>query len=98
MAPLQVIGRSSMKFLSWFPSSLDFMVYVEGEVSRDLLDPLAPQVRSLERVREILCLAHDLPVAELHNAHRVCWSPLLGDDVFGDPDLTFPEDSPDVET
>ena len=65
---------------------------------RDPLDPLAPPVRSLERVREILGLVHDLAVAKLHDAHRVCWSPLVGDDVFGNPEITFSEDSPDVET
>ncbi len=37
-------------------------------------------------------------VAELHNAHRVCWSPLVGDCVFGDPEITFSENSFDVET
>src|ERR1700677_952525 len=67
-------------------------------MSRDPLDPLAPPVRSLERVREILGLVQDLTVAKLHDAHRVCWSPLVGDDVFGDPEITFSEDSPDVET
>jgi hypothetical protein len=62
------------------------------------LNPLAPPGRSLEGIREILCLMHDLTVAELHNAHRVCWSPLVGDCVFRDPEITFSENSLDVET
>jgi hypothetical protein len=40
----------------------------------------------------------DLTVAKLHYAHRECWSPLVADDVFGDPEITLSEDSPDVET
>ena len=70
----------------------------DAESSRDPLDPLAPPVRSLERVREILGLVHDLAVAKLHDAHRKCWPPLVGDDVFGNPEITFSEDFPDVET
>ena len=70
----------------------------DGDVSRDPLNPLAPPVRRLEGVREILCLVHDLTVAKLHDAHRECWSPLVGDYVFGDPEIAFSEDSPDVET
>jgi len=66
--------------------------------SRDPLNPLAPPVRRLERIREILCLVHGLTVAELHNAHRVCWSPLVGDYVFRNPEITFSENSLDVET
>src|ERR1700758_884351 len=43
--------------------------------SRHLLHPLPPPARRLEGVREVLCLVHDLAVAELHNAHRICQSP-----------------------
>jgi hypothetical protein len=46
----------------------------------------------------MLCLVHDLTVAELHDAHCVCWSPLVGDCVFRDPEITFSENSLDVET
>src|SRR5262245_40848199 len=56
-------------------------------VSRDLLDPLPPPSRRLEGIREILCLVHDLAVAEFHNAHCVCWSSLVSDCVFRDPDV-----------
>jgi hypothetical protein len=61
---------------------------------RDLLNPLPPQGRRLEGVREVLCLVYDLTrPAELHNTHRVCRSPLVRDCVFRDPQITFPEDS-----
>ena len=43
--------------------------------SRDPLNPLAPPGGRLEGIGEILCLVHDLAVAELHNTHCVCWSP-----------------------
>ena len=66
--------------------------------SRDPLNPLAPPGRRLEGIREILCLVHDLTVAELHNAHCVCWSPLVRDCVFRDPEITFSENSLDLET
>jgi hypothetical protein len=65
--------------------------------SRDLLNPLAPPLRRLEGIREILCLAHDLSVAELHNTYCVCWSPLVRDCVFRDPEITVSENSLDVE-
>src|SRR3984957_4984111 len=66
-------------------------------VSRDFLNPLAPPGRCLEGIREILCLVHNLTVAELHNAHCVCWSTLVGDGVLRDPEITFSENSLDVE-
>jgi len=66
--------------------------------SRDALNPLAPPGWRLEGIREILCLVHDLTVAELHNAHCVCWPPLIGDCVFRDPEITASENSLDVET
>jgi len=67
-------------------------------VSRDSLNPLAPPGRRLEWIREILCLVHYLTIAELHNAHCVCWSPLVPDCVFRDPKITFSENSLNVET
>src|ERR1700722_5189681 len=65
--------------------------------SRDLLNPLTPPGGRLEGIREILCLVHDLSVTKLHNTHCVCWSPLVGDRVFRDPEITASENSPDVE-
>src|ERR1700731_2481735 len=65
--------------------------------SRNLLNPLAPPGGRLEGIREILCLVHDLSVAKLHNTHCVCWSPLVRDGVFRDPEITVSENSLDVE-
>ena len=65
--------------------------------SPDPLNPLAPPGGRLEGIREILCLVNDLTVAELHNAHCVRHSPLVGDCVFRDPEITFSENSFDVE-
>jgi hypothetical protein len=61
------------------------------------LDPLGPPGRRLEGICEILCLVYDLTVAELHNAHRVRWSTLVDDCVFRDPEITFSENSFDIE-
>jgi hypothetical protein len=65
--------------------------------STDPLNPLASPGWRLEGIREILCLVHDLAVAELHNAHRVCRLPLVDDCVFRDPEITFAENSLDLE-
>src|ERR1700690_4060716 len=67
-------------------------------LSRGPLNPLAPPRRRFEGIREVLCLVHDLAVAELHNAHCVRWPPLVGDGVFRDPEVTFSDNSLDVET
>ena len=64
---------------------------------RHSLNPLASPGGRLEGIREILRFVHDLTVAELHNAHGVCWPPLVGDGVFRDPEVTFSENSLDVE-
>jgi hypothetical protein len=66
--------------------------------SLDPLNPLAPPGWRLERIREILCVVHNLTVAEFHNAHCVRWPPLVGDCVFRDPEVIFSENSLDVET
>ena len=66
--------------------------------SGDPLNPLAPPGRRFEGIREILCLVHNLTVAELHNTHCVCRPPLVGDGVFRDPEIAFSENSLDVET
>jgi len=66
--------------------------------SRDLLNPLPPPCRRLERIREILSLVNDFAVAELHHAHGVCRPPLVDDCVFRDPEISVSENSPDVET
>ena len=65
---------------------------------RDTLNPLTSPGRSREGIREILRFVHDLPIAELHNAHSVCWLPLVGDCVFRDPEITLSENSLDVKT
>src|ERR1700733_14691379 len=70
----------------------------ESGIPPNRLNPLAPPCRSIEGIREILCLVHDLTVAELHDAHCVGWSTLVGDGVFRDPEITFPDNSLDVET
>jgi hypothetical protein len=69
----------------------------QNAASRDLLNPLASPGGRLEGICEILRLVHDLTVAELHDAHCVCRSPLVGDCVFRDPEIAFSENSPDVE-
>ena len=76
----------------------DLFPFELNAASRDLLNPLAPPGGCIEGVREILCLMHNLTVAELHNTHCICGSPLVGDCVFRDPEITFSENLLDVET
>src|ERR1700728_2505027 len=66
--------------------------------SRHPLNPLAAPRGRFERISEILCLMHDLALAKLHDAHGVRWSTLVGDDVFGDPEIACPENSLDLES
>jgi hypothetical protein len=40
----------------------------------------------------------NLTVAEFHNTHCVCWPPLIGDCVLGDPEIPFSENSLAVKT
>jgi hypothetical protein len=84
-------GLVSLKF--WIEEKIDSA----RAASRTLLNPLAPPGGRLEGIREILCLVHDLSVAELHNTHCVRWSPLVRDGVFRDPEITVSENSLDVE-
>src|ERR1700734_1507496 len=70
----------------------------ESRILPHPLNPLATPCRGIEGVREILCLVHDLTVAEFHDAHCEGWSTLVGDGVFRDPEITLSEDSLDVET
>jgi len=65
--------------------------------SRVLLNPLTSPGWRLEGVGEILGFVHDLPVAELHDAYCECRFSLVGDGVFGDPEIAISEHSPDVE-
>ena len=65
--------------------------------SRDPLNPLAPPGRRLEGIREILRLVYNLTVAKFHNTHCVCWSPLVRDCVFRDPEIPVSENPLDVE-
>jgi hypothetical protein len=79
------------------PTEADIHQSRLNAASRDPLNPLATPGRRLEGICEILCLVHDLTVAELHNAHCVCWAPLVGDCIFRDPEIAFPKNSLDIE-
>ena len=68
-----------------------------ASTSRHLLNPLTSPGGRLERICEILRLVHNLTVTKLHNAYGVCWLPLVSDCVFGDPEITVAEHSPDIE-
>jgi len=66
--------------------------------SRDLLNPLPPPGGRFKGIREILCFVGDLAVAELHDAYRVCRSPLIRDCVFRDPKIPVSENLLDLES
>ncbi|OUL73604.1 hypothetical protein CA603_43470 [Paraburkholderia hospita] len=46
------------------------------------LNPLRAPIRYLKRILEILSLAHDLTVDELHDAHHTCRLPFMGNRLF----------------
>src|SRR5579872_202919 len=51
----------------------------------------------LERIGEILRLARDLAVDELHDADRIGRAPVVSEDEFGDPKVARADDPPDRE-
>jgi hypothetical protein len=55
---------------------------------------MGPPRRGLERLCEILRLAHDLAGLEFHDAYSVDGTPVIGDHVLGDPELTPAYDPP----
>jgi hypothetical protein len=59
---------------------------IRSAASNGLLNPLRPPGPRLEGISEILGFVDHLAVAELHNTHRVCESPLARDCVFRDPE------------
>ena len=66
-------------------------------ISPHPFDPLGPPGRRLERFREVLCLAGDFTIAELHNANRVDRMPVVADHVLANPHLAAPDHSSDGE-
>src|SRR5260370_36618239 len=67
------------------------------EISLHPLDPLSSPCRRTERIREVLRLASNLAIAELHDADRVDWPLIVADHVLGDPQVAASEHAPDEE-
>jgi hypothetical protein len=63
--------------------------------SRHPLHPPGPPRRGLERLCEVLRLEHYLACLELHDAHRVYATPVIGDYILGDPEITPADNPPD---
>jgi len=63
--------------------------------SRHPFHPPGPPRRGLERLCEVLRLAHYLACLELHDAHRVDATPVIGDHILGDPEVTPADNPPD---
>src|SRR3954464_1308987 len=57
-----------------------------GQVSGHTLDPFGARRPRLERIGEILGLAGHLPPDEFHDAHGVRRPPVIGQDIFSDPE------------
>src|SRR3954465_13829867 len=65
-------------------------------------------VHSLNKVRtrgcrvkpigEILCFVGHQTFAEFHDAHRVRWYAVIGNDEFSDPEIAAADNSPDLKT
>ena len=66
-------------------------------LSLSLLDPLSPPGRGIERIREVLCLAGNFAIAQLHDANRVDWPLIVADHVLGDLQVAASEHAPDGE-
>ena len=61
------------------------------------LDQVRPRGPGLERVAEVLRLAGDLSVAELHDADGVRRHPVIAEHEFGHPEIAVPDDPLDGE-
>ena len=65
------------------------------EISLHPLDPLSSPCRRTERIREVLRLASNLAIAELHDADDVRWLFIIGQHVLGDPECSGAYNTPD---
>src|SRR5215469_4075993 len=65
-----------------------------GQGSRRPFDPLRPRRSRRKQIAEILGLARHLAVEKLHDAHGIGWPPIIGQDIFGDPEITRADDLP----
>ena len=72
----------------WDPVKEHFL-----KISPHPFDLLSPPGREIERVREVLRLAGDFPIAELHDAHRVDRTPVVGDHVLAHPQIAAADHS-----
>src|SRR5215472_4987442 len=68
-----------------------------GQGSRRPFDPLRPRRSRRKQIAEILGLARHLAVEKLHDAHGIGWPPIIGQDIFGDPEITRADDPPNRE-
>src|SRR5260370_42625297 len=68
-----------------------------GPTSVHPLDPLSARWPWLKRIAKVLGLADNLPLAELHDAHRVRRLPVVSEDEFSNPEVGGTEDSPHRE-
>ena len=60
-------------------------------------NPLGPPGWGLERTREVLRLADDFAIAELHNTNRVDRMPVVANHVIANPQLAATDHSTDGE-
>jgi hypothetical protein len=81
----------------WAPAHRQANLLILSAASRGLLNPLPAPGRGLEGIGKILGFVDDLAVSKLHNTHRECWSSLVRDCVFRDPEISMAENPPDLE-
>jgi len=67
------------------------------EISLHPLDPLSSPCWRTERIREVLRLASNLAIAELHDADRVDCPLIVADHVLSDPQVAASEHAQDGE-
>src|SRR5579863_3994938 len=68
-----------------------------GKVSVHSLDPLRARRPRLKRIAKVLSLASDLPAEEFHDTHSERGSTVIAQDIFGDPEVTRPDNAPHSE-
>src|SRR5581483_6617377 len=93
--PSKSLLPSSVKSINRFQSIWCPPILRGRRLRLHSLDPLSAGYGSNQGVREILRLAGNHVVPELHDAHGVGGLAVIGEDKFGYPQITAADDSPD---
>ena len=82
-------------------SGIDISVYFTFFVLSaviDYLDPLRSPFGWFERICIVMRFMCDLTISELHYAHHIDWTPVIGNNQFNYPEISFSTNSQDFKS